>query len=67
LARALHRHTEIGDQIPASLYTAVAEVLAYVYQLGQHVAGALPIKPEPPAVIAVPEGMDPGEVVWAAT
>ena len=34
------RFAEIGDQIPASLYTAVAEVLAYVYQLGQYVAGS---------------------------
>lgn len=62
LARALHRHTEIGDQIPARLYTAVAEVLAYVYQLGQYAVGGVPVRPEPPAVIAVPEDLDPGEV-----
>ena len=31
LARALYRHTELGEEIPAALYTAVAEVLAYVY------------------------------------
>jgi flagellar biosynthesis protein FlhB len=65
LARALHRHTEIGDQIPARLYTAVAEVLAYVYQLGQHAAGGTPVRPEPPAAIAVPEDLDPGEIVEA--
>ena len=63
LARALHRHTEIGDQIPARLYTAVAEVLAYVYQLGQYAAGGAPVRPEPPAAIAVPEDLDPGEIV----
>lgn len=28
LARALFRHTELGDEIPATLYAAVAEVLA---------------------------------------
>jgi flagellar biosynthetic protein FlhB len=33
LARALHRHVEIGEAIPQSLFTAVAQVLAYVYQL----------------------------------
>jgi flagellar biosynthetic protein FlhB len=33
LARSLYRHTRLGDEIPAGLYTAVAEVLAWVYQL----------------------------------
>jgi flagellar biosynthetic protein FlhB len=33
LARALYKHTKLGDEIPAGLYTAVAEVLAWVYQL----------------------------------
>lgn len=33
LARALHERTEIGDSIPADLFQAVAEVLAYVYKL----------------------------------
>lgn len=66
LARALHRHTEIGEQIPARLYTAVAEVLAYVYQLGQYMVGGAPVRPEPPAVIAVPADMDPGELVGAS-
>ncbi|MDR0735707.1 MAG: flagellar type III secretion system protein FlhB [Zoogloeaceae bacterium] len=35
LARALFRHTEVDDLIPGALYAAVAEVLAYVYQLNQ--------------------------------
>lgn len=45
LARALHRHVEIGAEIPASLYVAVAQVLTWVYQLktARH-SGA----PEPP-------------------
>ena len=61
LARALYRHTDIGDQIPAPLYAAVAEVMAYVYQLNQFAlsAGGL-VPPEAPAAIAVPDGMDPG-------
>jgi flagellar biosynthetic protein FlhB len=61
LARALYRHAEIGDQIPATLYTAVAEVMAYVYQLDQYMAGAMGLlAPQPPAAIAVPAGLDPG-------
>jgi len=33
LARTLHKTVEIGQLIPASLYKAVAEILAYVYKL----------------------------------
>lgn len=62
LARALFRHSDVGDQIPAQLYTAVAEVMAYVYQLNQFVAsgGANMLPPQPPAMLPVPDGMDPG-------
>jgi flagellar biosynthetic protein FlhB len=35
LARALYATTELGREIPAALYVAVAQVLAYVYQLKQ--------------------------------
>jgi flagellar biosynthetic protein FlhB len=35
LAQALNR-LEVGDQIPEELYEAVAEVLNFVYKLGQH-------------------------------
>lgn len=33
LARALHKHVKEGHPVPANLYRAVAEVLAYVYRL----------------------------------
>lgn len=33
LAQALFKNTEVGQQIPANLFTAVAELLAYVYKL----------------------------------
>ena len=33
LAQALFKNAEVGDPIPADLYKAVAEVLAYVYRL----------------------------------
>ena len=36
LARALYHHAELGDEIPQTLYNAVAEVLAYVYQLRRY-------------------------------
>jgi len=35
LAQALNR-LEVGDQVPEELYEAVAEVLNFVYKLGQH-------------------------------
>lgn len=40
LARALYRNTDLGQEIPASLYRAVAQVLTYVYQLRHGVAPA---------------------------
>ncbi len=33
LARTLNKTVEVGQMIPASLYKAVAEILAYVYKL----------------------------------
>lgn len=42
LARALHRHAEVGETIPGALFTAVAQVLAYVYQLNRSMNPALP-------------------------
>lgn len=39
LARAVFYSTELGHQIPAGLYLAVAQVLAYVFQLRQYRAG----------------------------
>jgi len=35
LSRALFYSTELNDEVPAGLYLAVAQVLAYVYQLRQ--------------------------------
>jgi flagellar biosynthesis protein FlhB len=55
LARALYTHTEIGQQIPEQLYNAVAEVLAYVFQLRQHGAAGL----KPLGEIDVPVELDP--------
>jgi len=40
LARALHARTEIGDEVPADLFEAVAAVLAYVYRVDRRTVGA---------------------------
>lgn len=57
LARALYRHAEIGQQIPGTLYSAVAEVLAWVWQLKRwRVAGGL--IPKKPVNLPVPPGLD---------
>lgn len=57
LARALYRHSEIGQQIPTALYAAVAEVLAWVYQLKRwkREGGLIPKKPQH---LPVPDGLD---------
>ncbi len=58
LARALYAHTEVDQEVPARLFSAVAQVLAWVYQLrdamaaGRGMAGLAPV-PE------VPADMDP--------
>ena len=61
LARALYKHAELDRDIPVALYAAVAEVLAYVYQLAnwRKVGGNFPL---PPREIAVPAELVP-EVV----
>ena len=54
LARAVFYSTELDQEIPAGLYLAVAQVLAYVYQLRQYKTGKgkrpapLPDLPIPP-------------------
>lgn len=59
LARALYAHTEIDQTIPAALYRAVAEVMAYVYQLNAWLAGG-GRAPQAPAELPVPAELDPG-------
>jgi flagellar biosynthetic protein FlhB len=36
LARLLFKHGRVGGEIPASLYAAVAEVLAWVYRVNRY-------------------------------
>jgi flagellar biosynthesis protein FlhB len=49
LARALFKSVEIGGEIPASLYVAVAQVLTYIYQLKSARRGGMK-PPTPPAI-----------------
>ncbi len=56
LARTLYRFAELEDEIPGALYNAVAEVLAYVYQLNRYreVGGSYPV---PPRDLPIPQDM----------
>jgi len=56
LARALYHGTRIGQEVPAGLYLAVAQVLAYVFALRRYRAeGGQP--PAPPVELPVPEDL----------
>ena len=48
LARALYETVEVGEYIPERFYRAIAEILAYVYEL----AGGSPLRPRRQAVSA---------------
>ncbi len=45
LARALYREGQLGKEIPVRLYSAVAQVLSYVYQLRAWRTGPMPDAP----------------------
>lgn len=53
LARAVYYSTELEQEIPAGLYLAVAQVLAYVYQVRQYQAGRGK-RPEPLNNLPIP-------------
>jgi len=56
LARALYHNSELGGEIPAGLYLAVAQVLAYIYQLKQYQKdGGIP--PPPLNDIPIPDDL----------
>ena len=58
LARALYANAEIDQEIPSALYTAVAQVLAYVYQLKAAMAGRGAMPGDMPTPQVPPE-LDP--------
>jgi flagellar biosynthetic protein FlhB len=53
LARAVYYSTELDQEIPAGLYLAVAQVLAYVYQLRQYRSGKGK-RPDPLSDVPIP-------------
>ena len=71
LARAVYFTTELEQEVPASLYKAVAQVLAYVFQLRRYRsdggappapldAGSLPVPPDAAAAAGTRRRPDPG-------
>ncbi len=56
LARSIYYSTEVDAQIPAGLYLAVAQVLAYVYQIRQYRAGRGK-RPKPLDDLPIPEDL----------
>jgi flagellar biosynthesis protein FlhB len=58
LARALYAHAEIDREVPQALFAAVAQVLAWVYQLRAAMAGQGAM-PQEIASLPVPDELDP--------
>ncbi|WP_457354249.1 flagellar biosynthesis protein FlhB [Roseateles sp. P5_D6] len=58
LARALYAHAKVDHEIPAALFGAVAQVLAYVYQLRAALASRNMARPDVPHPHVPPE-LDP--------
>jgi flagellar biosynthesis protein FlhB len=66
LARALYREGQIGREIPVRLYSAVAHILSYVYQLRAWREGAVDYPDQPVVEVdeqlsGKPGGAKPGE------
>jgi len=67
LARALYANAELDREIPSSLFTAVAQVLAYIYKLKAAMRGDGPM-PDDLQQPFVPPELDPlSKVVTSAT
>jgi flagellar biosynthesis protein FlhB len=58
LARALYAHAEVDQEVPPALFAAVAQVLAWVYQLRAAMAGQGAM-PGEVAALPVPDELDP--------
>lgn len=62
LARALYAMTELDEEIPPTLYNAVAQILAYVFQLRLS-KDSRQAEPALPDLIPLPPGHDPYEIL----
>ncbi|WP_369601752.1 flagellar biosynthesis protein FlhB [Hahella sp. SMD15-11] len=56
LARAVYYHTEVDEEIPAGLYVAVAQVLAYVFRLREYRKGRGE-RPQPIRDVPIPDDL----------
>lgn len=65
LARALYANAELNEDIPSTLYTAVAQVLAYVYRLRAALNGLGSMPTEVPQPFVPPE-LDPFHTAQSA-
>ena len=54
LARSIYHTTELDSEIPEKLFTAVAQVLAYVFQLKQYKSGKAKRPKEPKTDLPIP-------------
>jgi flagellar biosynthetic protein FlhB len=66
LARALYAHAEVDREIPAALFAAVAQVLAYVYQMRAAMRGRAAMPGELPE-LPVPPELDPHNTLKPST
>ena len=60
LARALYHHVDLDAEVPADLYTAVAEVMAWAYRLKQVAQQGGEVPPTPDNLPVPPEMENPG-------
>lgn len=56
LCRAIYHTTEIGDEVPEELFVAIAQVLAYIYQLEQFRKGKSGRPKALPTDLNIPNG-----------
>ncbi|MCW8996518.1 MAG: flagellar biosynthesis protein FlhB [Psychromonas sp.] len=55
LCRAIYHTTEINDEVPEELFVAIAQVLAYIYQLEQFRKGRAGRPKAPPGDLPIPK------------
>jgi flagellar biosynthetic protein FlhB len=62
LARALYTITDLDEEIPPTLYNAVAQILAYVFQLRMSKDSG-DSEPDFPELLELPKGLDPYDAI----
>lgn len=56
LCRAIYHTTEINEEVPEELFIAIAQILAYIYQLEQFRAGRSSRPKSLPDDLNIPKG-----------